>query len=63
MLELILFVNLTLLMLKPRESMTECCEAEGHMVSKPCEMMASVRVSLFGFWIAVLACLLLAEMF
>ena len=25
--------------LKARESMTECFETEGHMVSKPCEMM------------------------
>ena len=36
--------------LTARESMTECFETEGHLVSKPCEMMlmVSVRVSLFA---------------
>ena len=45
--------------------MTECFETEGHMVSKPCEMMLNGigPGESFGFWIVVLACLLLAEMF
>ena len=37
--------------LKARESMTECCETEGHMVSKPCEMMLNGIGPGESFWL------------
>ena len=37
--------------LKARESMTECFETEGHMVSKPCEMMLNGIGPGKSFWL------------
>ena len=50
--------------LKARESMTECFETEGHMVSKPCEMMLNGIGPGESFWLLDSgASMLLAEMF
>ena len=51
--------------LKARESMTECFETEGHMVSKPCEMMLNGIGPGESFWLldSGASMSLLAEMF